>query len=129
VGPRNRISTIPIVEDKEHIVSNHYQLAVDAYALTTGRLLGAVAALVALAGVVVAVPALTRSGGRIGKRGSVAGLVAGLIGMVVGGLVVANADGGPGTGGGIVGGFAALVIGLVAVVLGWTGLARARHTV
>lgn len=105
---------------------SHHLLAVDAYALTSGRLLGGVAALVALAGVVVAGVALARAG-RIGTRGSITGLVAGLVGMAVGGLVVAGAEGGPGTGGGIVGGFAALAIGLVAAVLGWLGLARARR--
>ena len=54
-------------------------------------------------------------------------LVAGLTGMAIGGLVVAAAEGGPGTGYGIVGGFAALVIGLIATVLGWLGLARSRR--
>jgi hypothetical protein len=56
-------------------------------------------------------------------------LVAGLTGMVIGGLVVAAAEGGPGTGYGIVGGFAALAIGLIATVLGWLALARSRRTV
>jgi len=41
--------------------------AVDAYTLTTGRLLGTVAALVALAGVVVGGLTLARSAGRIGN--------------------------------------------------------------
>ena len=55
-------------------------------------------------------------------------LVAGLIGMVIGGLVVAAADGGPGTGNGLVGGFVALVMGLIAMVLGGLALARSRRT-
>ena len=55
-------------------------------------------------------------------------MVAGLIGMVLGGLVVATADGGLGTGNGIVGGFVALVIGLIATVLGGLALARSRRT-
>jgi hypothetical protein len=108
-------------------------VAVDAYTLTTGRLVGAVAALVALAGVVVGGLALARSAGRIGngsgEKGAIVALVAGLTGMVIGGLVVAAAEGGPGTGYGIVGGFAALVIGLIATVLGWLALARSRRTV
>lgn len=103
---------------------------VDATTLTTGRLLGTVAALVALAGVVIGGRALARSAGRFGngngRRGAIVALVAGLTGMGIGGLVVAAADGGPGTGEGIVGGFAALVIGLIATVLGWLALARAR---
>ena len=107
--------------------------AVDAYTLTAGRLVGTVAALVALTGVVIGGLALARSAGRIGngngKRGAIVALVAGLTGMVIGGLVVAAAEGGPGTGYGIVGGFAALAIGLIATVLGWLALARSRRTV
>ncbi|GAA3774870.1 hypothetical protein GCM10022225_73390 [Plantactinospora mayteni] len=107
--------------------------AVDAYTMTAGRLVGSVAALVALAGVVVGGLALARSAGRIGngtgKRGAIVALAAGLTGMVGGGLVVAAAEGGPGTGYGIVGGFVALVIGLIATVLGWLALARSRRTV
>ena len=104
--------------------------AVDPYTLTTGRLVGSVAALVALAGVVIGGLALARSGRRIGngKRGAIVALVAGLTGMVIGGLVVAAADGGPGTGYGIVGGFVALVVGLIATILGWLALARSRRT-
>ncbi|WP_262286391.1 DUF6223 family protein [Micromonospora sp. MA102] len=109
------------------------QSAVDPYTLTTGRLVGTVAVLVALAGVVVGGLALARSAGRIGtgngRRGALVALVAGLTGMLTGGLVVAAAEGGPGTGYGIVGGFAALAIGLIAAVLGWLALTRSRRTV
>ncbi|MFJ1699499.1 DUF6223 family protein [Streptomyces sp. NPDC088252] len=45
-------------------------------------------------------------------------LVAGLTGMVIGALNLAVADGGPGTGTGVVGGILALLLGLIAVVLG-----------
>ena len=107
--------------------------AVDAYTLTTRRLVGTVAVLVALGGVVIGGLALARSAGRIGngngKKGAIAALVAGLTGMVIGGLLVAAAEGGPGTGQGIVGGFAALVIGLIATVLSLLALARSRRTV
>jgi hypothetical protein len=41
----------------------------------------------------------------------------------------ATADGGPETGNGVVGGYAALAIGLIAVVLGGLALTRSRHTV
>jgi hypothetical protein len=106
--------------------------AVDAYTLTTGRLVGTVAALVALAGVIIGGLALARSSGRIGtgngRLGATMALVAGLIGIVIGGLVVAAAEGGPGTGYGIVGGFVALVVGLIAMVLGGLALARSRRT-
>jgi hypothetical protein len=105
--------------------------AVDAYTLTTGRLVGTVAALLALAGVVIGVLTLVRPTSRTGnsKRRAVFALGAGLAGMAIGGVVVAAAEGGPGTGYGIVGGFAALAIGLVATILGWLALTRSRHTI
>ena len=101
-------------------------MPVDAYTLTTGRLVGTAAVLVALAGVVIGVWVLVR---HTGRRGAFMALAAGLVGMVTGGVVVAAAEGGPGTGYGIVGGFAALGVGLVASVLGWLALARSRRTV
>ncbi|HCT78866.1 MAG TPA: hypothetical protein DGT23_20360 [Micromonosporaceae bacterium] len=107
------------------------QPAADAY-WTTGRLVGSVAALVALAGVIIGGLALARPTSRIGtgngRLGATMALVAGLTGIALGGLVVAAAEGGPGTGYGIVGGFVALVIGLIATVLGWLALARSRRT-
>ncbi|MDX3246772.1 DUF6223 family protein [Streptomyces sp. ME18-1-4] len=111
-------------------------VAADAYDLTAGRLVGTVAALVALAGVVIGGLALTRSAGRIGngngngngKRGAVVSLVAGLTGMVIGALNLAVADGGLGTGNGVAGGAIALVLGLIAMVLGRLALARSRRT-
>ncbi|MFD6322237.1 DUF6223 family protein [Streptomyces sp. NPDC058442] len=106
--------------------------AVDAYSLTTGRLVGTTAALVALAGVVIGGLALARSDGRIGtgnrRSSAIMALVAGLAGMVVGALNLAVADGGPGTGNGVIGGALALVLGLIAAVCGWLALARSRRT-
>ncbi|WP_405148686.1 DUF6223 family protein [Sphaerisporangium sp. NBC_01403] len=55
-------------------------------------------------------------------------LAAGLACTVIGGLVVAAADGGPGTGYGIVGGYVDLVVGPIAMVLGGLALARSRRT-
>ncbi|GAA0539898.1 DUF6223 family protein [Streptomyces antimycoticus] len=105
--------------------------AVDAYTLTTGRLVGSAAALVALAGVVIGGLALARSAGRIGtgngKRGAIVSLVAGLTGVVIGTLNLAVADGGPGTGNGVVGGALGLVLGLIAAVLGRLALARSNR--
>ncbi|MGW5973433.1 DUF6223 family protein [Streptomyces sp. NPDC055186] len=106
--------------------------AVDAYSLTTGRLVGTTAALVALAGVVIGGLALAPSAGRTGtgsrRNRAVAALVAGLAGMVIGALNLAVADGGPGTGNGVVGGALALVLGLIAAVCGRLALARSRRT-
>jgi hypothetical protein len=98
----------------------HDLAAVSSTALTPGRLWSVAAALLGLAGVVAGGLALARG------RGAVLALGTGLTGAVIGGLVVAAADGGPGTGYGIVGGYAALAIGLVAVVLGGLALARSR---
>ncbi|MGC4895862.1 DUF6223 family protein [Micromonospora sp. DT31] len=101
---------------------------VDAYTFTWDRAVATAAAVVALGGVVVGALALlrpaTRAGDRAAGRRPVVAIAAGVIGVVAGGLVVATADGGPGTGNGIVGGYAALAFGPVACLLG--GLARAR---
>lgn len=96
--------------------------AVDAYALTPGRLVGTVAALVAVAGVALGALALARGG----KTKTIAALTTGPAGMLIGGAVLAAAKGGPGTGYGVVGGFAALVFGLIATALGALALARRR---
>jgi hypothetical protein len=105
---------------------------VGSYTLTSGRVLGLVGGLLALAGVVIGGLALARSAGRIGRgsgqRGAIVALAAGLACMVIGGLVVGMAKGGPGTGYGIVGGYVDLVLGLIAVVLGGLALARSRRT-
>jgi hypothetical protein len=97
---------------------------VGAYTLTGGRAVASAAALIALAGVVAGGLALAR-GDR--KRRSTIALAAGTTGLIAGGLVVATADGGPGSGSGIVGGFAALLFGLIATVLGGLALARSRR--
>ncbi|MFB6613579.1 DUF6223 family protein [Streptomyces sp. NPDC056367] len=107
-------------------------IAADAYELTTGRLVGTTAALVALAGVAIGALSLARSTGRIGngqgrRRAGVA-LVAGLFGVVVGVVNLAVADGGPGTGNGVIGGALALVLGLIAAVLSRLVLVRSRRT-
>jgi uncharacterized protein DUF6223 len=103
-------------------------MAVAVYTMTPGRIAGSIAALVALAGVVVGVVVLVRSRGRAtGRRGPAFALAAGLAGILGGGLVVAAADGGPGTGYGIVGGFVALVLGLLAAGIGGLALANSRR--
>lgn len=107
-------------------------LAADTYGLTAGRFWSLVAALIGLAGVVIGglvVARARRLNPGFRRRGPVVALSAGLVGMAVGGLVVAAAEGGPGTGYGIVGGYAALVVGLIAVVLGGLALTRARRAV
>jgi hypothetical protein len=98
---------------------------------TPGRIWGTAAALLALVGVVIGGLALARSIRRIGnggRRGAIVALVAGLTAMVGGVLNLAVADGGPGTGNGVIGGAAALVLGLIAAVLGGLVVARSRRT-
>lgn len=108
------------------------QAAVSAYSMTPGRLLGTVAALLGLIGVVIGGLALARSTGRIrtgpGRRGAIVALVVGLTGIAVGGLVVATADGGLGTGNGLGGGIVALVVGLIGMALGGLALGHSRRT-
>lgn len=104
---------------------------VGAYTLTAARFWATSAALLGLAGAVVGAVALSRAIRRIGnsgRRGAVAALASGLIAVVGGALNLAVADGGPGTGNGVIGGALAVLVGLMAMVLGGLVLARARHT-
>lgn len=101
---------------------------VDAYTLTGDRIVATAAAIAALAAAIIGGLALARPTGRSGKWKSGVALAAGVTGIVIGGLVVATADGGPGTGNGIVGGYAALVLGLIATLLGGLALVRTRRT-
>jgi hypothetical protein len=97
-----------------------------AYALTVGRLWSLVAAAIGLIGVVMGGLARTRALGGTNnqRRNAFLALLTGLAGSVIGGVVVVFADGGPGSGSGIVGGYLALVIGLLAIALGWLSLKR-----
>jgi len=87
------------------------------YGLTTRRLWATAAALMALAGVATGGLALTRPVSRFGtatgRHAAILALVVGFIAAVNGGLNVAVANGGPGTGNGVVGGAAAFVLGLI----------------
>ncbi|WP_245733296.1 DUF6223 family protein [Lentzea jiangxiensis] len=65
-----------------------------------------------VAGVVFGVLALTR------LRGALVAVALGAAGVVIGAVVVLMAEGGPGTGYGIVGGYVSAVVGLAGVVLG-----------
>jgi hypothetical protein len=103
---------------------------VDNFVGTPKRIWAGIAALVSLAGVVVGALAwvrFTRRTGYRGTRGAVVALAAGLIGGVNGAVDLAVADGGPGSGNGVVGAAAAAVLGVVAVVLGLLVLTRSRR--
>ena len=110
----------------QHLLATTHVLAQPSGAyLTAGRLWALVAVLLGVAGVVVGGLALARSRrAGAGRRNAVVALVAGLAGTGIGGAVVAAAEGGPGTGYGIVGGFMGLVVGLVAMVLAGLALRR-----
>ena len=97
--------------------------ATTVYGLTPRRLWATSVAVLALVGVVIGGLALARPARRFG---AIVTLVAGPIALVNGGLVLAIANGGPGSGNGVVGGAAALVLGLIATVLGGLGMARRR---
>ncbi|MEJ2856867.1 MULTISPECIES: DUF6223 family protein [unclassified Saccharothrix] len=94
----------------------------DPYALTQGRTWSLVGAGLGLIGVVVGVVSLVRKSR--GPRAAFTSLGAGVLAAAVGTWVVAAAEGGPGTGYGIVGGYIAVVIGLAAIALGTLTLAR-----
>jgi hypothetical protein len=103
---------------------------VDVYTLTAARVWATSAALLGIAGAVIGGLALARAVRRVGnggRKGAVAALASGLIAMVGGALNLAVADGGPGTGNGVVGGALALVVGLLAMVFGGLALARSRR--
>ena len=104
------------------------------YGLTPRRLWATTVAVLALVGVVIAGLALApprqsfRNRLRATRLGAIVAPVAGLIAVVNGGLNLAIANGGPGTGNGVVGGAVAFVLGLIALALGGLALARCRRT-
>src|SRR5262249_39115995 len=85
------------------------------YGLTPRRLWPRPAPVLALVRAVMGGLALARPASRLGTTSvAIVALVAGLIAAVNGGLNLAVANGGPGSGNGVVGGAAALVLGLIA---------------
>jgi hypothetical protein len=105
--------------------------ATTVYGVTPRRLWASTAAVLALVGVSIGGFALTRPLSRVDTAtsryapmaASVVGLIAGLNGF----LNLALASGGPGTGNGVVGGAAAFVLGVIAMILGGLALARSRR--
>lgn len=96
--------------------------ATTVHGMTLQRLWAAGAAGVALVSTVIGGLALSR---RAHRRAAVA-MIAGLIAAINGGLVLAVANGGPGTGNGVIGGAAAFVLGIAAVALGGFAVSRPR---
>lgn len=86
---------------------------------TVRRLWATSAVAMALAGVIVSGLAFARPMGRFATRKWRRGMViTGVIAAINGSLVLAMANGGPGSGNGVVGGAAALVLGLMAITFG-----------
>jgi uncharacterized protein DUF6223 len=102
-----------------------HSLAAGGYELGSGRLVPAVAAVVALTSVVAGGLA-SRAGNR--RTRAIVALVAGLVSVVVGGLHAANSAGGLGTGNGLAGATVAVVLGLIGMIIGGLALARSRVT-
>lgn len=95
--------------------------------MTSGRLGPTLTALVGLVGVIAGGLALARA--RRDKAGNRAGTVAlttGAIAVPAGAWFAVTADGGPGTGNGIVGAWIAIALGLIGAALGGVSLARTR---
>ena len=106
--------------------------AVTVQGLTLRRLWATTAALLGLAGVIagglVAFRSITGFRTTTVRCAASAALGAGLLAAVNGGLNLAVANGGPGTGNGVVGCAAAFVLGLIALALGGRALAHSRRT-
>lgn len=99
--------------------------AVDAYQLTFGRIGATSGAALALVGVVFGAVSLTRSANR--RRAAVTAAVLGLAGVVIGAVFIAMAEGGPGTGYGVVGSWVSFALGPIALLLAWRGLSVSRR--
>ncbi|GAB3839169.1 hypothetical protein GCM10029963_06090 [Micromonospora andamanensis] len=100
--------------------------AAEGLTMSAGRLGSTVAALLGLAGVIIGGLALAHPRGGETRRGAIA-LAAGTAALALGALVVVTSDSGIGTGNGRGGGYVALVVGLIAVVVGGVAVARSRR--
>jgi len=99
---------------------------------TTRRLWATTASVLALISVVIGGLAMVRSAssGTAARLGMILALAAGLVAVINGALVLAVANGGLGSGNGVVGGAVALVLGLIGMIIGGLALSRShRRTV
>jgi len=97
---------------------------------TTRRLWATTASVLALISVVIGGLAMVRSANRFGtvaRVGVILALAAGLVAVINGALVLAVANGGLGSGNGVVGGAVALVLGLIGMITGGLALSRSRR--
>lgn len=98
--------------------------------LTTRRLWATTSGLLALISVATGGLALARSTNRFGtagRLGVVVALAAGLLAVINGALVLTVANGGPGSGNGVVGGAGALVLGVIGMIMGALAFNRSHR--
>lgn len=96
---------------------------------TTRRLWATTASVLALISVIGGL-AMLRSAHRFGtaaRIGVIVALTAGVVAVINGALVLAVANGGLGSGNGVVGGAVALVLGLIGMIIGGLALSRSRR--
>ena len=96
---------------------------------TTRRLWATTASVLGLISVVIGGLAMVRSAsfGTAARLGMILALAAGLVAVINGALVLAVANGGLGSGNGVVGGAVALVLGLIGMITGGLALSRSRR--
>lgn len=130
VGPTDSMEGVQCKSEREQSMLVHHlftaAIGVGPLTLTSARFWAAVAALLGLAGVIIGMRALRRAAS--GRTGARVAMVAGLVAVIGGAVNLAIADGGPGTGNGVVAGGMAIVLGLLAGVLGGLVVARSRRT-
>ncbi|NKY34957.1 hypothetical protein HGA13_18040 [Nocardia speluncae] len=103
------------------------QLVAADHGMTSGRLGPTLTALMGLLGLIAGVLALVRAiGSRGGKKQAIIALVLGTGSLALGALFAAQADGGPGTGNGIVGAWLAMLLGVLGLTLAVSALVRTR---
>ncbi|MEV4352234.1 DUF6223 family protein [Actinoplanes sp. NPDC049596] len=96
---------------------------------TADRLVATVASVLTIIGVTAGILAMVRRGAAARRLWPVTALVTGVVGALAGGFILISADGGPGTGNGVVGGWAAVVLGLAAVTLGTLAARGSRSAI
>lgn len=102
---------------------------VAASTLTTDRAVATASAVLALAGVILGSFALTGSATPGVRRRALLAVGAGVVATIAGTALLATADGGPGTGNGVVGAYAGVVLGVLAAILGGSALRRSRSAI
>ena len=105
--------------------------ATTVYGLTQRRQWALVVLAAALVSVIIGVLALRKSVRRFsifkGISAPIVAIVAGLFALINGGINLTTANGGPGTGNGVLGSAQALVLGLIGAILGGLAIARFRR--